>query len=465
MLECHEWLEGEGGHDHVLELTYELRTRSRLRAETEGGLEVGLFLPRGRVLAQGERLQCNDGSVLMISAAPEQLSRVHCDHALLLAHDSDPFNRAEAARRLGMDVLVDMVAGSDADPLFLDAMAAIAGDNSADPAFRALALALPSEDEIAAELHGRGIIPNPANIHTVRHKASRSVASRLAPTLDRLFAEMDVAGPYSPAAEPAGKRALRLRALSLMMDRDGPDGPAAALFASADNMTESLAALGCLISANVAGDALSAFHSRWKDNPNVLDKWFALQAARSNPADALDAVKNLSEHADFTWKTPNRFRSLLGGFAQNHAGFHRDDGAGYALYCDWLLRLDPLNPQIAARMITAFETWARYDTRRQDLMKAQMDRIAASPNLESSASTQAREHATSDRCQLPAAWSSYSSAFPHCEHCIPATCTVLNIHPCGRKFMGDLPPYSGNCSASVAPGPRHGLASGARAQA
>ncbi|MGM8935444.1 urease accessory protein UreE [Pseudomonas neustonica] len=85
MLECHEWLEGEGGHDHVLELSYELRTRSRLRAETEGGLEVGLFLPRGRVLAQGERLQCNDGSVLMISAAPEQLSRVHCDDALLLA--------------------------------------------------------------------------------------------------------------------------------------------------------------------------------------------------------------------------------------------------------------------------------------------------------------------------------------------------------------------------------------------
>ena len=85
MLECHAWLEESGPHDHVLELTYELRTRSRLRVKTVAGEEVGLFLPRGRVLAQGDCLQCLDGSVLMIAAAPEKLSRVVCDDTLKLA--------------------------------------------------------------------------------------------------------------------------------------------------------------------------------------------------------------------------------------------------------------------------------------------------------------------------------------------------------------------------------------------
>jgi urease accessory protein len=85
MIECHQWLDEPGPAHHVLELTYEKRTRSRLRAQTADGLELGLFLPRGRVLAEGDRLLGNDGSVVVVHAESETLSRVYCDDALLLS--------------------------------------------------------------------------------------------------------------------------------------------------------------------------------------------------------------------------------------------------------------------------------------------------------------------------------------------------------------------------------------------
>ena len=80
-------------------------------------------------------------------------------------------------------------------------------------------------------------------------------------------------------------------------------------------------------------------------------------------------------------KNPNRFRAVLGALTGNHAGFHHDSGAGYATLADWLIRLDPLNPQTAARMSSAFETWPRYDADRQGMICAALDRILATPGL------------------------------------------------------------------------------------
>jgi aminopeptidase N len=89
----------------------------------------------------------------------------------------------------------------------------------------------------------------------------------------------------------------------------------------------------------------------------------------------------LTAHPAFDWKNPNRFRSVIGALSGNHAGFHRADGAGYRVVADWLLKLDPLNPQTAARMSTAFETWGRYDAGRKAQARAQLDRILAAPGL------------------------------------------------------------------------------------
>ncbi len=146
-------------------------------------------------------------------------------------------------------------------------------------------------------------------------------------------------------------------------------------------MTESLGALACLLDAGRGKVELAAFYDRWQDNRLVIDKWFGLQVLHARPDQAAQVADRLTAHKDFDWKNPNRFRAVLGALAANHAGFHAADGAGYRLTADWLIRLDPLNPQTTARMTTAFETWARYDADRQALAREQLARIRASTGL------------------------------------------------------------------------------------
>src|SRR5690606_30404957 len=139
---------------------------------------------------------------------------------------------------------------------------------------------------------------------------------------------------------------------------------AQAAFAAADNMTDLTAALACLIEAGPAGEALKTFEARYRDDRLVLDKWFMAQVLYASPETAAQVADALTVHPRFDLKNPNRFRAVFGALSANHAGFHRADGAGYRLLADWLLRLDALNPQTAARMSTAFETWRRYDADR-----------------------------------------------------------------------------------------------------
>jgi len=132
----------------------------------------------------------------------------------------------------------------------------------------------------------------------------------------------------------------------------------------------------------VEGEAqLDAFYEQWQHDRLVMDKWFGLQVAMAAPEATPAIATTLTEHSDFNWKNPNRFRAVMGALAMNHAGFHQPDGAGYALLADWLIRLDPVNPQTTARMCSAFQTWKRYDPDRQALMRAQLSRIAETPNL------------------------------------------------------------------------------------
>jgi aminopeptidase N len=146
-------------------------------------------------------------------------------------------------------------------------------------------------------------------------------------------------------------------------------------------MTQQLAALGNQISAGRGEAAVKAFEAQWKVDRLVMDKWFGLQVIQADPEDAFEVATTLTQHPDFNWKNPNRFRAVLGALTMHHAGFHHASGAGYALLADWLIKLDPVNPQTTARMCSAFQTWRRYDTDRQALIKIQLDRILATPNL------------------------------------------------------------------------------------
>ncbi len=300
------------------------------------------------------------------------------ERAFLLAHDTDPFNRWEAGRQLAREVLAGMVDGASPGPDWLDALARVAGDESLDPAFRALALRLPSEDELAQMLHDRGRVPDPAALYAVRLRARAAVGARLAPMLPGLIAAHAEPGPFSPAARAAGRRALRLAALGYLAAA-GEAGTVAAAHAQAGNMTEEAGTLAILIEAGAADMALARFADRWKADPHVMDKWFALQAGLTPANRAGDVVQALAAHADFRWQNPNRFRALVGGFAANHAAFHRP--AGYAWVAEWLIRLDGLNPQTAARMSTAFETCARFDAPLRAAAAAALDRILAAPGL------------------------------------------------------------------------------------
>ncbi|MBK5927770.1 aminopeptidase N [Rhodobaculum claviforme] len=301
--------------------------------------------------------------------------------AFLMAHDTDPFSRWEAGRGLAREILVAMVRdGAAPGPDYLDALAVTLSDERLDPAFRALCLRAPSEDDIAQALVDAGETPDPMAIHTARERFQRAIAAHMDDGLARAFIAMETPGPYSPDARDAGRRALRLAALAYLSRNDGGDR-AARLFAGADNMTEQMGALGALLQVGAGQSEVARFHRQWAHDRLVVDKWFAVQVALAAPESAVETARSLTRHPDFDWKNPNRFRSVLGALATNAAGFHAPGGAGYALLADWLIQLDPVNPQTAARLSTAFETWRRYDPARQGAMRAALERIRATPDL------------------------------------------------------------------------------------
>ncbi len=322
-------------------------------------------------------------SILRGFSAPVILDRKPApgERAFLLAHDTDAFNKWEAGRALAKEVMAEMaLKGTPVRNDWLDALAAVTFDDTLDPAFRALCLRLPGEDDLAQTIHAMGRIPDPAKIHAARREMAGALAIRLGDGLSRLYKDLDDNAPFSPSAAQAGRRALKIAALHLLTRRDGGK-LAASAFARARSMTEEIGALAALLDIHQGQAELTSFAARWGRDANVMDKWYALQIATADPGDAAAVADRLIQTPGFDWKNPNRFRTVIGALAANHAGFHHRSGAGYRLVADWLLKLDPLNPQTAARVSTAFETWPRYDATRRKRAKAELERMLAAPAL------------------------------------------------------------------------------------
>ncbi len=322
-------------------------------------------------------------SILRGFSAPVILERemTNADRAFLLAHDTDPFNRWDAGRTLALTTLSAMAtAATPPDADYLNGMHAVMCDEDLDPAYRALMISVPAQSELATALAEAGQTPDPQAIWAATEGLKQALAQRLEPELPGIYAKMQIDAPFAPTAEQAGKRALAGAALALLSRNDGAV-QAAEQYRTADNMTLQLSALGCLLSAGKGQEECAAFYDQWQDDRLVVDKWFMMQIVHAAPEQAAQIARNLTEHADFNWKNPNRFRSVLGALAMNHAGFHHGSGTGYRVLTDWLIRLDPVNPQTTARMCSAFQTWRRYDPDRQALIAAQLERISAQPNL------------------------------------------------------------------------------------
>ena len=310
------------------------------------------------------------------------------DLAFLAAHDCDPFNRWQALQTTAMRLLIDNVTRlrvgepPKSDDALLTAMAAILDDASLEPAFVALALTPPGEGDIAREI-GRDI--DPSAIYHARLSLRRDIGVHLGAALAAVYERMATREPYSPDATSAGRRALRNAALDLLAAQGAPDAIARAArqYRSADNMTDRFAALATLSQHGTPerSTALADFYKRYAGDALIVDKWFSLQAA--TPQDeTLANVRALTGHPAFSFANPNRVRALIGAFAQgNPTQFNRADGGGYDFVADTILALDPKNPQLAARLATAFRTWRTLEVGRQSKAQAALRRIKATSGL------------------------------------------------------------------------------------
>jgi aminopeptidase N len=228
-------------------------------------------------------------------------------------------------------------------------------------------------------------VADPGAVHAARQQLRRRLAESLAGDFAAVMAAMQEPGSYQLNSAAIGRRSLKNLCLTYLSLLEAPEIAKACMvqFEGADNMTDRLAALTCLVSSAMPQrePALAAFYQRYQDDPLVVDKWFTVQATSSR-VDTLLQVQALMQHPDFTLKNPNRVRALIGAFAHgNPARFHDPSGAGYRFLTDRVLELDPLNPQVAARMVSALSRWRRFDASRQAMMSSELERLQAQPGL------------------------------------------------------------------------------------
>lgn len=309
--------------------------------------------------------------------------------AFLMAHDSNLYNRWDASARLALEIILE-VAGQlsakqspELDPCFQEAVAKSLGEEVEDAALLALSLTLPAETTLAQEM----AVIDPDALHHARQWVKRRLAEKNRDAFVQLYESNGEKGSYGLDPRAMGRRSLKNVALSYLMATHPLPQEFLALclhqYHHASNMTDCIAALSCLVNLDHPGrqEVLDDFYGRWQDDPLVLDKWFILQAQSVLP-DTLERVKELLHHPAFSMENPNKVRSLVGAFcANNHVRFHANNGAGYEFLADRILELNVINPQIAARMVAPLINWKRYDHLRQDLMRRQLQRIAATPDL------------------------------------------------------------------------------------
>jgi aminopeptidase N len=329
-------------------------------------------------------------SLLRQFSAPVNLAikRSDSELAFLMARDSDLFNRWQAAQDYAARVLTGTVAARAAGErapqpkAFIDALAVTLADRDLAPGYLAQFLTLPSENDLA-RIIGKDV--DPLAIHRARRALRKAIANGLRAPLADIYRRMETPGPYSPAAEPAGRRALRNVALGYLASSSRPEDVtrAATHFAESRNLTDETAALAVLseINAPERAAALARFYERWRGDHLVIDSWFAYQAASPLPS-TLATVKRLMRHPLFSIKNPNKVRALIGTFAAaSPVNFNRPDGKGYDFLADRVLELDAFNPQIAARMLATFRGWRMLEPVRRAAAKATLQRVARAKPL------------------------------------------------------------------------------------
>jgi aminopeptidase N len=306
------------------------------------------------------------------------------DRYVLLAADPDLFNRWESGQTLSRELILARAAGVPdevAEERYAEAVGRALNDQSADDAFKALLLGLPSEGDLSLAQTPA----DPAAIHEARDALRARLAIHLGEALRRLHGALQSGESFSPDAENAGRRALRNAALDLLAADPHANNLERAIghYQAAANMTDAMGGLSALMQfgGEAFDHALTDFYERWKHEPLVIDKWFAVQA-RSPAEEVLGRVLGLTAHPAFDAKNPNRLRALVQSFTSgNPARFHDPSGAGYRFLADQILAADSFNPMVAARLLEPLGSWRRYDPALGALMREQLQRIVDTQGL------------------------------------------------------------------------------------
>ncbi len=316
----------------------------------------------------------------------------------LLAHDTDPFNQWDAAQRLCVDTALSAIQAHDLPRQIvshdlIEGLRSVLRSDHLDAAFKEVVLTLPSESYLAEQLNEL----DPVKVHSVREKMREEIALALFADWEWAYHSNRQTGAYSPDPLSSGKRALSGLALSQLclavsLDTNGSTAQrdnwakiALDDFEHADNMTQRMNALNALISCGhpQAKYALEVFYKLFKNDPLVMDKWFAIQAsANSRGGDLLAKVRTLMLHSDFEIKNPNRARALIFSYCiANPSAFHRTDASGYVFWSERVLEIDAFNSQVAARLARALDRWKKlvepYRTAAYEALK----RVSAKPDL------------------------------------------------------------------------------------
>ena len=330
-------------------------------------------------------------SVLRGFSAPVRIAMERSDEDLvtLLTHDPDPFARWDAGQTLALARLDRLIEAGGApgpgveaaDATFIEAMRAVLRDRSIDGAFAAELLTLPSEGYLAERMEQIDVDA----VHDARRTLRRALGTTLERELREVRDRLRAHAPYRFDADGMARRALSNACLGYLAATGSPAARRECLsqFSSADNMTDSIAALGCLtwIDCEEREEALARFEARWSDNPLVMDKWLTLQATSPLP-ETLARVGKLMSHPAFDAGNPNRFRALVHAFcAGNPVRFHAADGSGYRFWEERMREIDPRNPEVAAHLAGVMAQWRRHDDARRDRMGAAMESVLARPGL------------------------------------------------------------------------------------
>jgi len=306
----------------------------------------------------------------------------------LMGNDPDLFNRWDAAFSLGVSIILEI-----ADDLknnnhpkipenYLESIRKNLVDTRLDRSLIALALTLPSESYLAQSMEK----VEPDFLHESYRFVKMELARLLYHDFLRIYKNNNLLGEYRITPGEIGKRSLKNCCLSYLMSIAEPGDENCRLclshYYNALNMTDQVAALSAISHHSYPErmELMNDFEKKWINEPLVMDKWFSIQAL-SNGGDTFSRVKELTDHPAFSIKNPNKVRSLIGAFSSNHFHFHQKEGRGYQFLSEKIMYLDSVNPQIAARLVTPFTTWKRYDSSRQTQMKSVLKRILAKKPL------------------------------------------------------------------------------------